>query len=501
MGMAQPPLFEIRGVSKRFGPVQALKSVDLEIHPGEVHALVGENGAGKSTLMKILSGAHSAAEGSILIEGRPYRVSSPVEAGFRGVAMIYQELNLAPDLTVAENLVLGRETSRFGIVRDPRTRMRQVLEMLGNGDLELDMPVRGLGIGRRQVVEICRALMSDARLIIMDEPTSSLSTTDTEALFGVIRRLAESGIAIIYISHFLDEIRRVADRYTVLRDGETVATGRMSGASLDTIVKQMVGRELPEMFPRVAHAMGEPVLEVRGLRGLASPEEVSFSLRRGEILGIAGLVGSGRSETVRALFGLERCRKGTMTLKGTRIGLGSQSPRRALSQGLDLLSENRKEEGLATALSVHLNVCLSNLSAHSRFGFLSANGMRRAAGEWRDRLDVKCPDLDQPVASLSGGNQQKIALARILHHDSDVLFLDEPTRGIDVGSKAEICRLIGRLAARGKALVVISSYLPELLGICDTIAVMHRGRLCPPRPADDWSEETIMLCAASGRLA
>ncbi len=492
-------IFEIRGVRKSFGAVHALRGVDLTVLPGEVHALVGENGAGKSTLMKVLSGAHAADAGDIRMDGVPYTVASPVQARLRGVAMIYQELNLAPDLTVAQNLVLGMETSRFGFARDPRGRLREKLALLEHGHLDLDLPVRELAIGTQQVVEIARALVSEARLVIMDEPTSSLSAPDAEALFRVVRRLADTGVAVIYISHFLEEIQRLADRYTVLRDGQTVGTGTMAGTSLEDIVRLMVGRAIEEMFPRTPHEIGEPVLDVRALRGQRVPHDASLTLRRGEILGIAGLVGSGRSETVRGLFGLERA-EGAVTVAGRDIRIASYSPGRALRDGLDLLSENRKEEGLATALPIRLNTCLSSLNRLATCGFLSDRTERRAAEPWRERLGIRCDSTDQPASALSGGNQQKVALARILHHDSDILFLDEPTRGIDVGSKAEICRLIGQLAARGKAIVVISSYLPELMGVCDTLAVMHRGRLSPVCPVADWTEESIMLYATSGRL-
>jgi ribose transport system ATP-binding protein len=494
------PIFEVRGVRKSFGAVRALRGVDLTVCAGEVHALVGENGAGKSTLMKVLSGAHHADEGEIRMHGQPYEVTSPVQARQHGVAMIYQELNLAPDLSVAQNLVLGMETSIFGFARDPRELMHEKLAMLDHAHLDLDLPVRELPIGTQQVVEIARALVSEARVVIMDEPTSSLSAADAEALFKVVRRLADSGIAVIYISHFLEEIQRLADRYTVLRDGETVGTGSMQGVTLQDIVRLMVGRDLDEMFPYTPHEISETVLEVSALQGRRLPHDVSLNLHQGEILGIAGLVGSGRSETVRSLFGLQQA-DGTVRINGRDIRVASYSPGKALRDGLDLLSENRKEEGLATELSIRLNTCLSSLGRLAKFGFISDRAEREVAEIERQKLAIKCDNTDQPASSLSGGNQQKVALARILHHDSDILFLDEPTRGIDVGSKAEICRLIGELAARGKAVVVISSYLPEVMGVCDTLAVMHRGRLSPVRPVAEWTEESIMLYAASGRLS
>jgi ribose transport system ATP-binding protein len=378
--------------------------------------------------------------------------------------------------------------------------MRRALASLGHGDIDLDAPVRSLSIGTQQVVEIARALICDARLVIMDEPTSSLSAHDAEALFGVIDRLASSGMAVIYISHFLEEIRAVAHRYTVLRDGSTVATGLLRDVTLDALVETMVGRELAEMFPRIAHEPGESVLTVTGLRATTGPRGVDLELRRGEILGIAGLVGSGRSETIRSLFGLHAVRSGTLTLRGSPVDLVSWTPAQALASGLDLLSENRKEEGLATRLATRINVCLSSLGRLARYGFVDHRRERAEAVCWRDRLAIKCPDVDAPVEALSGGNQQKVALARNLLHDSDILFLDEPTRGIDIGSKAEICRTIGELAASGKAVVMVSSYLPELLGVCDRIGVMHRGRLSPVRPVAEWTEESIMHFATTGRM-
>lgn len=501
MSATGQPLLVLCGVGKRFGAVQALAGVDLTVYPGEVHALVGENGAGKSTLMKVLSGAHRPDAGTITCAGQPYVVHSPDEARRHGVAMIYQELNLAPHLTVAQNLVLGRETSVLGIVRDPRGRLREALDLLGHGNLDLDCPVRELSIGMQQVVEIARALMGDSRVVIMDEPTSSLSAADAEALFGVVRRLAASGVAVIYISHFLEEIQRLAERFTVLRDGRSVGTGRMSETTLGQIVRLMVGRELAELFPRLPHAVGEPILQVRGLAGADLPDDVGFDLHRGEILGIAGLVGSGRSESLRALFGLQPVRSGTVAVRGQGLRVTALRPARALRHGLDLLSENRKEEGLAVRLPVRVNTGLSSLGRWSRLGVVSARREAEATRHWLQTLAVKHASLEQPVGALSGGNQQKVALARILMHDSDILLLDEPTRGIDVGSKAEICRLVGELAARGKAIVMVSSYLPELLGVCDTLAVMHRGVLSPVRPVTAWTEEAVMLYATSGRLA
>ena len=496
------PLLRLEGIHKAFGATRALRGVSLAVRPGEVHALIGENGAGKSTLMKVLSGALRADGGHVELRGARQAIPSPAAGRRLGIAMIYQELTLAPHLTIEENLTLGLERRTLGVVRSRRPRIREVLGLLQHPDLPLDVPVRSLGMGLQQLVEIGRALMSDASVIIMDEPTSSLSGADTEALFTAIARLKASGIAVIYISHFLEEVMRVADTYTVLRDGESVATGHIADTTIPAIIEAMVGRKLTEMFPDMPHDIGVPLLEVRDLAGSPLPRGVSFTLRRGEILGIAGLVGAGRTETVRALFGLDRATGGTLGAPGgARRPARRQRPRRALRQGLDLLSENRKDEGLATSMTIAENTTLASLP---RFAWAGGWGPLRLAREraavrrWVSDLSIKCAGIAQPVSSLSGGNQQKVALARVLENGGEVVLLDEPTRGVDVGSKVDIYRLVGRLAAEGKAVVFVSSYLPELLGVCDTIAVMHRGRLSAARPARDWTEQAIMRVAVSG---
>ena len=495
-------LLELKGVSKSFGATRALRRVDLTVRRGEVHALIGENGAGKSTLMKVLSGAHRADEGEVILKGRPCYIPSPAAGRALGIAMIYQELTLAPDLTVEENLTLGAERSSYGFVREQNEAINRALELLHHADLPLRVPVRTLSIGLQQIVEIARALVNEAEVIIMDEPTSSLSAADTEALFGAIERLKDAGIAIIYISHFLDEVTRIADAYTVLRDGETVGSGRIAETDIPSIINLMVGRTLTEMFPRVDHEMGVVALTVEGLSGAPIPDNVSFSVRKGEILGFSGLVGSGRSETARCLFGLQPADAGAMRIRdGQPISVKGMRPRRALSLGLDLLSEDRKEEGLATEMTIAANTTLSSLP---RFAWMGGYGLvnlrreRSSVEHWIDEMKVRCRGALQLVSGLSGGNQQKVALARMLERRSDVILLDEPTRGVDVGSKVEIYRLIGRLAAQGKAVVFISSYLPELLGVCDSLVVMHRGTMSAARPVAGWSENEIMRVATSG---
>ncbi len=495
------PLLRMRGVAKSFGPVAALAGVDLEVRRGEVHALIGENGAGKSTLMKILSGAHRADSGEIELAGRPYAPATPAQARTAGVAMIYQELTLCPDLTVAENITLGAEESCCGLVRRQPARLREALARLGYGDLALDRPVGGLSLGVQQVVEIARALVLEARLIILDEPTSSLTGQDAQNLFAAIDRLRAQGLAIIYISHFLEEIQRLGNRFTVLRDGRSVGGGEVASTPIRDIVELMVGRTVDELYPKTAHALGETVLELRGLADANRLGGIDLTLRRGEILGLAGIIGAGRSETLRALFGLEPADAGTLRLFGRadELRAANLSPNQMLHLGLDLLSENRKEEGLAVDRPLWDNLTLSSAHRRVRWGWTSPRGERAAAGEWLAKLRVRHHNPDQPAGDLSGGNQQKIALARLLLHGADILLLDEPTRGIDIGSKQEIYRLIGELAAAGKALIVVSSYLPELFGLCDTLAVMHRGRLSRTRPIGEWTETAVMHFATSGR--
>ena len=495
-------LLSLNNVRKTFGPVQALLGVSLQVLPGEVHALIGENGAGKSTLMKVLSGAHQPDGGSeIFLNGQLYQPTSPADGRAAGIAMIYQELTLALHLTVEENVTLGLEQATFGFVRSQRAKVREALAWLGQAQIDTQAKVGTLSIGKQQLVEIARALLCEARIVIMDEPTSSLSAADAQALFEVIRRLRNKGIAVIYISHFLEEVQAIADRFTVLRDGATVATGIMAEVSLNQVVEHMVGRPAAELYPPASHAIGETVLEVSNLSGEILPKGTSFRLRKGEILGVAGLVGAGRSETIRSLFGLDKVQNGQVTVKGQpEINATYLSPGRALNLGMDLLSENRKEEGLALNLPIFSNLTLSALRKYSRAGFLNLNRELSEAREWIGKLSVKTNDAGRDIGTLSGGNQQKVCIARLLHHDSDILFLDEPTRGIDVGSKAEIYRIIHALAAGGKSIVMISSYIPELLGVCDSLAVMHRGEMSPVKPIKTWTEHDIMRYATSGTV-
>ena len=489
----RPALLKMTGVSKRFGATRALENVSLDARRGEVLALIGENGAGKSTLMKVLSGAHAPDEGSMLLDGKPYAPAGPHTARLAGVAMIYQELNLAPDLSAIDNIMLGQELHARGLLRrgDQRKKVRKALAQLGHGELSLDTPVERLSIGAQQIVEIARALVMEAQVIVFDEPTSSLPQRDVDNLFRVIDQLKAKGLALIYISHFLEEIRKIADRYTVLRDGAVAGSGDLAGASEADIVGLMVGRSVEELFPTVPHTPGEVLLSLEGLTGRPLPSDVSLDLRRGEILGIGGLVCAGRTELLRGLFALDPVRRGEVRIGGVAV---RRSTRARIRAGLGFVSEDRKGEGLAQQETIADNMTYSRLGPYSRWGWLNLRRRRSAVAEWLVRLQVKARSADQPVAHLSGGNQQKVALARVLHQDADVLLLDEPTRGIDVGTKAEIYRLMGELAARGKAIIFVSSYLTELLAVCDRIGIMARGRLREVRPADQWTEHTLLSC-------
>jgi len=487
----------MRGVHKRFGATIALDGVDLTVGRGEVHALVGENGAGKSTLMKVLSGAVAADAGEIRLDGAAYRPLGPIQGRRAGIAMIYQELSLAPHLSVEENIVLGLEPTRLGFLcgKEIRRQAMEALQHFDHPEIAPTAPVGRLTVAAQQLVEIARALATGCRVLVLDEPTSSLSHNDVDRLFSLIAALKEQGHAIVYISHFIEEARRVADRVTVLRDGKVVGARAVADTSIEEIVTMMVGREVKDLYPRSDRSPAGTVLEIQDLEGEQKPVSASLVVRRGEVLGIAGLVGAGRTEFLRAVFGLEPVRSGRIRL-GTHIG--PASPVRRWRQGAGMLSEDRKSEGLVLNLSLADNVTLSSLSRCGPFGLVLPARQHEASRRWVNRLSVRCEGPGQPVESLSGGNQQKVALARLLQHDVDVLLLDEPTRGIDVVSKAQIYEIIDQLASgtddrAPKAVLMVSSYLPELLGVCDRVAVMCRGRLGPARPARELDEHQLMM--------
>jgi len=493
------PVLRMRGIAKRFGATAALRGVELDVLPGSVHALIGENGAGKSTLMKTLSGACAPDDGHMELGGVPFAPANPLHARALGVCMIYQELALAPDLSVMENILLGIEPTRGPFVRwnEVRAAAQRALQEVGLPGLDPATRVGDLPVAHQQLVEIARAVAVGCRILVLDEPTSSLTRRDVDQLFALVRRLRDRGIAIIYISHALEEVSALCDRFTVLRDGETVGHGRVGEVSVDRIIALMVGREVGDLYPRSTRSPGEVVLELDQLGGAPLPRSASLALHRGEVVGVAGLIGAGRTEMVRSLFGLAPVRQGRIRV-GTHSG--PASPRERWSQGLGLVSEDRKQEGLAQSLSIADNLTLTRLGGLGPWGLVRPSLQREACRPWIESFPIKCRDAGQPVQDLSGGNQQKVAIARLLHHDADILLLDEPTRGIDVGSKAQIYRLIDSLA-RGdattgrapKAVLVISSYLPELLGICDRIAVMARGILGPARPVGEWTEHSLMM--------
>lgn len=489
-------LLLVRGLTKAFGGTRALDGVDLDVGPGEVHAVLGENGAGKSTLMKILSGSVRPDAGRIELEGREHDPRSPDDARRVGVAIVPQEPELAAHLSVEENIVLGAEPTRFGVVnrRTMRETAVRVLGQVANDDERID-PSRlasTLSPSERQRVVIARALSVAApRVLILDEPTSSLTSADVDRLFTVIQQLKRAGLSVLYVSHFLEEVLRIADRYTVLRDGRFAGAGSISQTTGDDLVRLMAGGAVERRRRTVRRAPGEVVLVVDSLAGRQLPLSASLELRAGEVLGIAGLVGAGRTELLRVLFGLDAVKSGRV-----RIGaqMGPASPMRRLAQGVGLLSEDRKGEGLAAQLTIVENLTMSRRRGWGPFVWPSEE--RRVAEQFVERLGIRCRDVSQRMTELSGGNQQKVALARLLHHDVDILLLDEPTRGIDVRSRADVLHVIDELVGRGKAVLVVSSYLPELFGVCDRIAVMCRGRLGEAHPVTEVDEHAVLKEAA-----
>ncbi|MDQ3694099.1 MAG: sugar ABC transporter ATP-binding protein [Chloroflexota bacterium] len=495
----------MEGISKFFPGVQALQGVDLAVFPGECLALVGENGAGKSTLMKILSGVYLPDEGRLAFDGAPVILSSPRQAQELGISIIYQEFNLMPNLTVMENVFVGREPNRAGFVRR-RTMERQTRDLLGQLGVRLrpDAVVRDLSVADQQMVEIAKALSTNARLVIMDEPTSALSETEVTALMQLIRQLKARGLGVIFITHRLDEVFQICDRITVLRDGQNVGSAPMAEVNPDWIVRTMVGRELGELFQKEAAAVAvdaAPALEVRGLsrtgtRRDASAivlEDVHLTVRAGEIVGLAGLVGSGRTEVVRALFGADPFDRGEILIDGRPVLV--RSPRDAIRQGIGLVPEDRKTQALVLDLTVRENITLASLGDVVRSGFVRFRRERARAREFVEALRIRTPSLEQRVVNLSGGNQQKVVIAKWLALRPRVLIMDEPTRGIDIGAKAEVHHLMSELASEGVAILMISSELPEVLGMSDRVLVMRQGRISGELSRAEATQERIMALA------
>lgn len=495
---ANQPILEMVGITKRFPGVLALDSVDFRLMYSEVHAIVGENGAGKSTLIKVLAGAHQKDAGTVYLDGRPVSISSPADAARLGISVIYQEFTLVPAMTVAENILLSALPVRRGGMLDKgaiASCAKKVLDDLGV-DIPVTATVRSLRVAEQQIVEIAKALSRKARIIVMDEPTAALSEMEVARLFSVIHSMVEQGVSIIYISHKLDEVFRIADTITVLRDGRRVSTTPTSLLTKERIVHEMVGRDLGNMFPKEKVAPGDVVLEVKDLRLAGGSSPISFSVRAGEIVGVVGLMGAGQIRLARALFGLERIAGGEVKIRGKAANL--RSPLSAVHAGIGLVTENRKEEGLVLALSVAKNITLSSLDHVSTLGVVSQKKERTVVNEKVAELGIKTPSIHQLVRNLSGGNQQKVVLAKWLTVDPDVIVLCEPTRGIDVGAKVEIYRLMGLMASQGKAILLISSEVPEVVAMSDRVLVMHSGSIVCDLPREEVSQELVMQYATGG---
>ncbi|WP_214320363.1 sugar ABC transporter ATP-binding protein [Nonomuraea sediminis] len=488
-------ILRVEGLRKEFPGVVALDGVDFSLKQGEVHVLLGENGAGKSTLVKILSGAYRPDAGVIQVDGKPAQIKGTTDAQRLGIATIYQEFNLVPQLSVAENLLLGRPPRRLGLVdvRRMRTQARELLERVG---LRIDpqAKVGTLGIARMQMVEIAKALCLNARILIMDEPTAVLTTDEVERLFAIVRQLREQGVAVIFITHKLEEIPQVGDRVTVLRDGRSVGEVPAT-ADQDELVRLMVGRPIDQQYPRRSQPPGEPLLKVRGLTRAGGFADVSFVVRAGEVVGLAGLIGAGRTEVARAVFGADRYDSGEVSVNGERLPPGDVHA--AMEAGLGLVPEDRKGQGLVLGADVAENLGLVTLGRFTHAGFVDRAGRRKAAGDMAGQLGVRMSGLGQEVRTLSGGNQQKVVIGKWLLAEAGVLILDEPTRGIDVGAKVEIYQLINSLTASGHAVLIISSDLPEVIGMSDRILVMARGRLVGEVPAREATQDLVMALAVA----
>ncbi len=490
------PLLEMRGITKRFPGVTALDGVDFELEEGEVHVLLGENGAGKSTLVKMLSGAYRPDEGEILLDGEPVQISSAADAQSLGVSTIYQEFNLVPELTVAENIFLGRQPRRFGLVEHRRMRdeARGLLERI-KVRVEAGAIVSSLGVARRQMVEIAKALSLNARILIMDEPTAALSGEEVERLFEIVRGLKEDGVGIIFISHHLDEVTEIGDRVTVLRDGKLV--DRVPAATDHAeFVRMMVGRSIEDQYPRSRPELGEVLLEAKNLAREGVLDDVSLSVRAGEVVGIAGIVGAGRTELARAIFGVDPVDSGEVWVEGRRVERAA--PREAKRRGIGFITEDRQGQGIVPPLSVAENLGLASLEENTRLGLVDRRGQRRRAVKMIEDLGVRTPGPEQEIRYLSGGNQQKVVIGKWLLADSRVLIMDEPTRGVDVGAKVEIYELMNELTENGAGILMISSDLPEVLGMADRVLVMGGGRITGELSAEEATQERVMALATRG---
>ncbi len=490
-------ILEFQNICKSFIGVKALSDISFKIRQGDVHALLGENGAGKSTLMKILSGAYTKDEGKIYFEGQEIHVKSAKESEKLGISIIYQELNLIPELSVAENIYLARQPLKKGII-DWKTMNKDAEDMLGSIDMKIPprTKVAALSVAQRQMIEIAKAISINAKLVIMDEPTSALTDSETRKLFKVIQSLKSRGITVIYISHRMEEIFEICDSYTIMRDGRFISSGDIKDVSTDKIIEDLVGRPLTQVFPEKNNKIGEVVLEARDISNGKEVKGVSFNLREGEILGFAGLVGAGRTETLKAVFGADKHAKGEVTLYGKQVGI--KSPKDAIQYGIGFLPEDRKKEGLVTELSVLDNVVMAKPEKAISKGVFSAAKAREICVRFIRELMIKTPSESQKTKYLSGGNQQKVVLAKWLNCEPGVIILDEPTRGIDVNAKMEIYNIIVKLAEQGKSIILISSEMQEIIGLCDRVNIMFEGRISGELSREELTQEEIMKYATGG---
>jgi ribose transport system ATP-binding protein len=493
--MTPRPVLEMRHIRKTFPGVVALDDVDFELNPGEVHILLGENGAGKSTLMKILSGAYQKSAGHIVLDGAEVDIRTPKHAQSLGISTIYQEFNLIPHLPIGENIFLGREPVRFSGVIDRRSINDAAKNALVGLGLTLDPRrlVKDLRVAEQQMVEVAKALSLDARILVMDEPTAALTEHEIAELFATIRNLKAKGVAIVYISHRMEELFEIGDRVTVLRDGRSVGTFAVRDMDKAELIRLMVNRELTELFPKEHASHGPEALRVENLSTKSGLKDISFSLHNGEVLGVAGLLGAGRTELARAIFGLDEISSGSIYVHGVLRKM--TSPRTAIKSGLGFLTEDRKSQGLVLPLSVERNLCLSSVDRFSRWGVMKTKQERGAASRYTKELRIKTPSLDQKVVFLSGGNQQKVVLSKWLCSQAEVFIFDEPTRGVDVGAKAEIYQLMNRLTASGVAILMISSEMLEVLGMSDRIIVMRGGHIAGQFSAKEATQEKLLQCA------
>jgi len=496
--MELEPVVVMKDITVLFPGVKALDSVSFELMPGEVHVLLGENGAGKSTLMKVLSGVNKIQTGQVFLQGNPVEFTSTKEAMDAGIAIVYQELNLIPHLTVAENIFLGREPMMNGIINWNKMfhNANEILQSLGV-EIDAKTPLKSLSVAQKQMVEIAKSVSRDSKVLIMDEPTSSLTNKEITDLFRIIRAIKEKGVGIVYISHRFEEIKQIGDRATIMRDGRYIATVSVAEKSVDEMITMMVGRELKDMFPKQIVKIGDVVLEAKNFVTKDKLKGCSFQVRTGEILGIGGLMGSGRTELARAIVRADQIISGEVVVDGNAIKIGAPSD--ALAQGIGLLPEDRKYHGLILGMSVGENITLASLGKLLNYGLLNLKKGEQVGNEYVNKLNIKTPKLSQKVKLLSGGNQQKVVIAKWLLTDARVLIFDEPTRGIDVGAKVEIYKIMTNLAGKGMAVVMISSELPELIGMSDRIVVMCDGRITGELNREEATREKIMHYATGGQ--